>query len=99
MNKKKITNETKELFVASHLLMILTYTIFSVVLICETLVMDWEKWAIVLIIGGVVAAWYIHFSQMGSEDLRLWVCSLLMMATFFFYGTHATSTFDLSIVI
>ena len=99
MNKKTIKNETRELFAASHLLMILTYTVLSAILIAETLVMDWEKWAIVLIIGGVVAAWYIHFSQIGSAYLRLWVCSLLMMATYFFYGTHTTSTFDLSIVI
>ena len=31
--------------------------------------------------------------------MRLWVCSLLMMATFFYYGTHDTSTFDLAVVI
>ncbi len=92
-------NEKNELFVASHLLMILTYTVLSAVLVVETLVMDWEKWAIVLIIGGVVAAWYIHFSGIGNEKLRLWICSLLMMATFFFYGSHTTSIFDLSIVI
>ena len=99
MDKKTIKNENNELFVASHLLMILTYTLMSAILVVETLVMDWEKWAIVLIIGGVVAAWYIHFSRIGNEILRLWICSLLMMATFFFYGTHPTSTFDLSIVI
>ena len=79
--------------------MILTYTIFSVILIIETFVMDWEKWAALLILAGVAISWYIHFSQIGDDILRLWICSILMMATFFFYGTHETSTFDLAVVI
>ena len=84
---------------SSHLMMILTYTIFSVILIGETFVMNWEKWAVVLIIAGVAMAWYVHFSQIGTDVLRLWICSILMMVTFFFYGTHDTSTYDLAVVI
>ncbi|MBQ6575672.1 MAG: response regulator [Lachnospiraceae bacterium] len=96
-DKQKITKN--ELFISSHLMMILTYTIFSVILIIETFVMDWEKWAALLILAGVAISWYIHFSQIGDDILRLWICSILMMATFFFYGTHETSTFDLAVVI
>ncbi len=88
-----------ELFISSHMMMIMTYTIFSAILIVETFVMNWEKWAALLIVAGVVTAWYVHFSQIGTGELRLWICSLLMMVTFFFYGTHDTSTYDLAIVI
>ena len=98
-NRKNTKDNSNKLFMSSHLMMILTYTIFSVILIAETFLMNWERWAVVLIAGGVAAAWYIHFSQIGDSRIRLWVCSLLMMATFFFYGTHATSTFDLAVVI
>ena len=96
-DKQKITKN--ELFISSHLMMILTYTIFSVILIIETFVMEWEKWAALLILAGVAISWYIHFSQIGDDILRLWICSIQMMATFFFYGTHETSTFDLAVVI
>lgn len=99
MEDKKNIKEGNELFLSSHLMMILTYTIFSVILIGETFVMNWEKWAVVLIVAGVVTAWYIHFSRIGNSILRLWICSLLMMVTFFFYGTHPTSTYDLAVVI
>jgi signal transduction histidine kinase/CheY-like chemotaxis protein/HPt (histidine-containing phosphotransfer) domain-containing protein len=34
-----------------------------------------------------------------SENNRLWVYSFFMMGTFFFYGTHDTSTFDLATVM
>lgn len=95
----KDKRDNDELFMSSHLMMILTYTIFSVILIGEIFVMSWEKWAIVLIVAGVLTAWYIHFSQIGNGRLRLWICSILMMATFFFYGIHDTSTYDLAVVM
>lgn len=88
-----------ELFISSHMMMLLTYTIFSIILVAEIFVMDWEKWMTFLILGGVLLSWYIYFSNIGSGRMRLWVCSLLMMATFFYYGTHDTSTFDLAVVI
>ena len=95
----KDNRDNNELFMSSHLMMILTYTIFSIILIGEIFVMSWEKWAIVLIAAGVLTAWYIHFSQIGNDHLRLWICSILMMVTFFYYGTHDTSTYDLAVVI
>ncbi len=96
---KKEDNKTTELLMSSHLMMIMSYTIFSVILIAETFVMGWEKWAIFLIIGGVAASWYMHIRQVGQETLRPWIIATLMMATFFFYGSHTTSTYDLAIVI
>ena len=92
-------NSGTELFISSHLMMILTYTIFSVILVGEIFVMDWEKWAAFIIIAGVALAWYMYLTRTGDGILRLWICSILMMATFFFYGTHDTSTFDLAVVI
>ena len=97
--EQKDKRDNDELFISSHLMMILTYTIFSVILIGEIFVMSWEKWAIILIVAGVLTAWYIHFSQIGNGRLRLWICSILMMATFFFYGIHDTSTYDLAVVM
>ena len=81
------------------MMMILSYTIFSLILIGEIFVMNWEKWAIFLIAGGVIVSWYMHIKQIGQDSLRPWIISILMMATFFFYGSHTTSTYDLAIVI
>ncbi|MBO4889708.1 MAG: response regulator [Lachnospiraceae bacterium] len=92
-------NGNNELLMSSHMMMILSYTIASAILIGEIFVMDWERWAIFLILGGVIASWYMHIRQIGQDLLRMWIISLLMMTTFFFYGSHTTSTFDLAIVI
>ena len=95
MNK----NGRNEMFRSSHLMIVLTYTIFSAILIAEIYVMNWERWAVILIAAGVVASWYIHFSQIGNDVQRLWIVSALIMVTFFYYGSHETSTFDLAVVI
>ncbi len=92
-------NNRNELFISSQMMMVISYTIFSIILIGEVFVMDWEKWAVILITGGVAVSWYMHIMRRGSDGMRLWIVAFLMMATFFFYGSHITSTYDLAIVM
>ena len=49
------TND-KDLFQTSHLTILISYTIFETILVVESLLLDWEKWALILIIGGMIAA-------------------------------------------
>ncbi|MCR5358003.1 MAG: response regulator [Lachnospiraceae bacterium] len=91
--------EKSNLFETSHIMILIAYSILSVTLIAESFLMQWEKWALILIAVGVLLSWWLHIRQYLSDSNRLWVYSLLMMATFFFYGTHDTSTFDLAIVM
>ena len=84
---------------SSQMMMVVSYTIFSVILIGETLLLGWESWAIVLIVGGVGASWFMHINRIANSRTRLWIVSLLMMATYFFYGSHVTSTYDLAIIM
>ena len=91
--------EKNELFKDSHLMILKSYSIFAVVLITESLLMGWERWAVLLILTGIVGSWGLHFGQILSGYHRLWVYSILMMVTFFFYGIHLTSTFDMALVM
>ena len=91
--------ERKELFKDSHLMILKSYSIFAVILVTESLLMGWERWAILLIITGIVGSWGLHFGRVMSDYHRLWVYSVLMMVTFFFYGIHLTSTFDMALVM
>ena len=88
-----------ELFQGSQLTLLLSYTIFSLVLIVESLIMGWEKWVLLMIIGGVVISWVLHIRHTTPGEVRIWIYAILMMFTFFFYGTHLTSTFDLAVVM
>ncbi len=84
-----------ELFQTSHIMILVCYTIFSVTLIVEASLLGWESWALMLVFAGIVTAWLIHTRQVLSEYSRLWIYSGLMMATFFYYGIHPSSLYDL----
>ena len=84
---------------AAHLLILLCYTIFSCVLIGESLLLGWETWVVVLLPIGVIAGWTMHIRNRLPMVLRLDIYSFLMMLVFFFYGIHETSMFDLAPVM
>ncbi|MBE5902023.1 MAG: response regulator [Lachnospiraceae bacterium] len=88
-----------ELFQASHMMILICYSIFSLILVGESLLLSWEKWALIPIVAALIGSWVLHMMQILSERARIWVYSLLMMVTAFFYGIHLTSTYDLALVI
>lgn len=87
------------LFKSSHLTILVCYTIFAFLLAGESLLLGWEMWAILLIMVGVFISWIIHIQQRLAEEQRLWVYSILIMGSFFFYGIHPTSAFDIAAVM
>ena len=89
----------EHLFEEAHLMILVCYTIFSVILIGEALLLGWEGWFLILIAVGVIASWTIHLMQLFSSGARLWIYSMLMMVAAFFYGIHQTSTYDLGLVV
>ncbi len=93
------TRESNELFQSSHLTLLISYTIFAIILIGESLLMGWEKWMLLLIAAGVIISWILHLRHDTPAQVRIWIYAVLMMGTFFFYGIHQTSTFDLAVVI
>lgn len=86
--------EKNDLFQASQLTILLSYTVFSIILIAEAFLMHWEIWPLIPITIGVAASWILHLNQRFTERSRIWVYSAFIMFTFFFYGSHRTSVFD-----
>ena len=86
-------------FQASHLMLLIGYSILAVILVVESFLMGWEKWALIPITIGMFFSWIFHIRQLLSTNARLWFYAILMMFSFFFYGIHQTSTFDLAVVM
>ena len=86
--------EKNDLFQTAQLTILLSYTIFSVILCAETFLMGWETWPLVPIVIGIGVSWILHIQQRLTEQHRIWVYSAFIMFTFFFYGSHETSVFD-----
>ena len=91
--------ENGDLFESSHLTILVSYSIFAAILVVESLLLGWEKWAILLIITGICAAWTLHIRHNTPSNVRIWLYAILMMGCYFFYGIHRTSTFDLALVM
>ncbi|MBR6101760.1 MAG: response regulator [Ruminococcus sp.] len=90
----KQTVTKNELFQASQITILISFTIFSAILTAETFLMEWETWPLIPIGIGVILSWVFHLEQSFSADHRVWIFSAFIMFTFFFYGSHATSVFD-----
>lgn len=84
---------------ATHLMILLSYTIFTIVLTGEAIILDWETGAVMLLWLGLAASWIIHVTGRISESVRLWLYFTLTMLAFFFYGIHDTSFYDLAPVM
>ncbi|MCR4704126.1 MAG: response regulator [Saccharofermentans sp.] len=93
------TVNDKDLFQSSHLTILISYTVFATILVVESLLLGWEKWALILIVVGICSAWVLHIRHNTPSNVRLWLYAILMMGCFFFYGIHDTSTFDLALVM
>ena len=88
-----------DLFESSHLTILISYTVFATILVIESLLLGWERWALLLIIAGISVAWVLHIRHNTPSVIRLWLYAVLMMGCYFFYGIHKTSTFDLALVM
>ncbi|MBQ6039789.1 MAG: response regulator [Oscillospiraceae bacterium] len=86
--------EKNNLFQASQLTILLSCTVFSVILIAEAFVMSWELWPLIPIAIGIVVSWTMHIQQRLTDKQRLWLYSAFVMFSFFYYGSHRTSVFD-----
>ncbi len=95
MKDRETSSVRVRILEGTHLVLLITYTMFAVILMGEVLLMGWETWSVLLVLASIAAVWSLHITGRFSPDLRLWIYAVLMMSIFFFYGVHETSTYDL----
>ena len=91
--------EDKERQQAAYLSVLICGTIFITILIGESYLLGWEMATPLLIFVGVVICWWVHLTMRLPQEVSLWINVVLAMITFFFYGSHETSIYDLAPVI
>ena len=83
----------------THLIVLLCYTIFTIVLTGESILLGWDIGAVMLLLAGLSVCWVFHITGKIPQDTRLWVYVVLTMLAFFFYGIHDTSIYDMAPVM
>ena len=94
-----LKSEKNDLSLTSQVVILIFYTIFVGMHVIITFLFDWDKWILLPIAAGVVAGWVFYIGGVFKVRQRLWLIASFMMVTYFIYGTHLTSTYDLAIVM
>ncbi|HAG69402.1 MAG TPA: hypothetical protein DCL38_05455 [Lachnospiraceae bacterium] len=88
-----------ELFRASHLLLLISLSLMTVLLFIEAVILSWELWVLPLVAIAEILCWHIHVTGRLPEDYRLWIYTVVALFVFVFYGIHESSFYDMAIVI
>ena len=94
-----LKSEKNDLSLTSQVVILIFYTIFVGMHVIITFLFDWDKWILLPIAAGVVAGWVFYIGGVFKVRQRIWLIASFMMVTYFIYGTHLTSTYDLAIVM
>ena len=90
--------ERSEELLEAHRSALAVASLLFLALIVETLVMQWETWAVAYLTAGILLMWSCHFSRTVSLEHRVPLYVIIMLGAFFFYGIHKTSLFDVPII-
>jgi len=93
-NKEYIEGQT-----GIHLLMAGIVSVFGILLIFITLVMQWELWTVPLVVMGILAIWVIHVGRLGTDAFYEYLCTGVMTIGFFYYGVHAAVLLDVPVIV
>ena len=99
MASKKIDRSGSEITSISHLMIIITVTVFSVVLIIMNRVMGWEPWTIPVIAAGLCITLGFHISGKGNPRARIYGFSLFLIFEVFYYCVNIDTMYDSTALI
>lgn len=89
----------KEMHFLSHLVTIITMTVFSGVLILLDIILDWEKWMIPVIIAGLLLCLSVHISGKGSGRTRIYCYAVFLIFETFYYAVSINTLYDSTALI
>lgn len=82
-----------------HLLMLSCYSLFTVILIAETVVLKWEIAAVPPMLFGMAVCWTLYIIRSDFVTAQMLLCFALVMLEFFYFGIHQHSVFNLTAVM
>ncbi len=83
----------------SHLIILISYTLFAAAILIEGLLLDWDFRVILEICVALIVCWALHITGKVPEAVERWMFFALGMSGYIFYGGHGTSVYDLAPVM
>ncbi len=79
---------------ATHNTVLVIYTIATIAVITESIILQWEFWVPPLIGATLISAWIMHIMQFRDLRVRENYCLLFGMILAFYHGVHQSIFFD-----
>ncbi|MCR4674502.1 MAG: DegV family EDD domain-containing protein [Lachnospiraceae bacterium] len=74
-----------------YLLLLISFTITAICLLVETVLHNWDKVIIPVVICLLIFCWSLNLAQRFSATHRVYVYVISMLFCYFYYGIHQTS--------
>ena len=96
MNRKTRENEIRAL---SHIMLVITITVFTAVLSVLNVLLDWEKWTLPVFGSAVILSLFMHIIQKPEEKARLYIYGIIFIVEIFYYAVNIDTVYDSTPVI
>ncbi len=96
MKERNVSSEVSRI---SHIALVITINVFSVILIILNSVLDWDLWTTPLFISVAVVSIAVYFSGRSSEKQTTLFYASMVMIELFYYCAKAPSVYDSTPVI
>ncbi len=83
----------------SYLTLLLCDTGLVAALTAESVLLGWNLKAVAQLWIGLVICWALHIQKGIPDKLKKWMLFFMTMSAFLFYGSHASSLYDLAVVM
>ncbi len=89
-------HQSNDLQNALHLVILITYTIFALLLAIDIILLGWQLWPVPLILIGLSVAWFIHIAQPVEAEIRIWIYGFFAVLLLFFFVLLTDNIYDLT---
>ncbi|MBQ9606253.1 MAG: hypothetical protein IJV16_03665 [Lachnospiraceae bacterium] len=83
-----------EIRVFSHIVLVVSVTVFSLLLIGINLYEGWDNWTIPLFLAAPLFCLGLHITNALDEKIRLYIYGVIILIEIFYYIMHADTIYD-----
>lgn len=98
-NTNKEIKQGRELLNLSHISLLATILVFSLVLIALNITLGWEKWTIPVISIFIAGVLYMHITRTPDDRPRIYIFGIILMVEMFYYCANINTAYDTTPVI
>lgn len=82
-----------------QMIMMVTLTVFSLVLVMLNRLLDWEIWMLPVLMAGMILCWVMQILHVSTLRLRVYVTAAVLMLEAYYYAVNSNTIYDSGAVL